>query len=141
MVHDYGPGQRFGSIHVEMDQREDPLTCHEIIDDMERLCLERDNVHLVIHYDPVVVGDKEQDRLRLVVEDAMQTLDPRLTLHDFRMVRGKGHSNLIFDVSLPYDMTGKEDTVRSAIENALTASGQGTYYTVITFDPEEFNKD
>ncbi len=141
MVHDYGPGQRFGSIHVEMDQREDPLVCHEIIDDMERLCLERDNVHLVIHYDPVVVGDEEQDRLRQLVENAMEAVDPRLTLHDFRMVRGKGHSNLIFDVSLPYDMAGKEDTVRSAIENALTASGQGTYYTVITFDPEEFNED
>ena len=67
MVHDYGPGQRFGSLHVEMDQREDPVACHELIDDMERLCLEEYNVHMVIHYDPVVVGDPEQDSLRALI--------------------------------------------------------------------------
>ena len=57
MVHNYGPGQRFASLHVEMDNREDPLLCHEIIDDMERECLQNHNVHLMIHYDPVVTGD------------------------------------------------------------------------------------
>ena len=61
MVHDYGPGQRFASLHVEMDQQEDPLLCHELIDNMERACLQLHNIHLVIHYDPVVVGDPETD--------------------------------------------------------------------------------
>ena len=59
MVHDYGPGQRFASIHVEMDNREDVLVCHDIIDDIERRCLEEHHVHLVIHYDPVVTDDQE----------------------------------------------------------------------------------
>ena len=64
MVHDYGPGQRFASLHVEMDHREDPLECHERIDDMERECLRSHNVHLVIHYDPVVTDDPELTALK-----------------------------------------------------------------------------
>ena len=52
MVHDYGPGKRFASIHVEMDHKADPLYCHELIDNLERICLERHNINLVIHYDP-----------------------------------------------------------------------------------------
>ena len=141
MVHDYGPGQRFGSLHVEMDQAEDPLSCHELIDDLERLCLEKHNIHLVIHYDPVVVGDPEQDSLRTTIFDALQQIDTRLNLHDFRMVRGTGHTNLIFDVSLPADMAGKERTIGKTVDAALADRGDPMkYYTVITFDAEVFNR-
>lgn len=140
MVHDYGPGQRFASLHVEMDQREDPLLCHEIIDNLERTCLRRHNIHLVIHYDPVVTGDTELDEMRSFVAGIMAQQDPRLTVHDFRMVRGKEHTNLIFDVALPYDLKGKEKQLRKGVETALEQLHQGTYYTVITFDPEAFNE-
>ena len=134
MVHDYGPGQRFASIHVEMDQTEDPLLCHEIIDDLERACLEQHRVHLVIHYDPVAVGDAELECVRCRVCGILQALDPRLTVHDFRMVKGTGHSNLIFDVDLPMDLRGREMPIKHQLESALTAEGQGTFNTVITFD-------
>ena len=141
MVHDYGPGQRFGSLHVEMDEAEDPLSCHELIDDLERLCLEKHNIHLVIHYDPVVVGDPEQDSLRQTVADALQSVDARLNLHDFRLVRGSGHTNLIFDVALPTDLNGREKEIRMIIDRALEARGDKMkYYTVITFDIETFNR-
>ena len=140
MVHDYGPGQRFASLHVEMDQREDPLLCHELIDNMERACLKLHNVHLVIHYDPVVVGDSATDEMREFVSGVLTQTDARLTLHDFRMVRGKGHTNLIFDVALPHDMKEREKEIKKGIENALADLNQGTYYTVITFDPEAFNQ-
>ena len=141
LVHDYGPGQRFGSLHVEMDQKEDPLACHELIDDLERLCLEQYNIHLVIHYDPVVVGDPEQDSLRAAIFDTLQTIDTRLNLHDFRLVRGAGHTNLIFDIALPADLTGREKEIRGAIDTALIARGDDMkYYTVITFDAEAFNR-
>lgn len=139
MVHDYGPGQRFASIHVEMDQREDPLLCHEIIDDIERLCLEKHNIHLVIHYDPVVTGDTELEEMRNQVIAILRTIDSRLSIHDFRMVKGTGHSNLIFDIALPQDLTGQEKQIQQQLNNALAALDQGILNTVITFDPEAFN--
>ena len=141
MVHDYGPSQRFGSLHVEMDQAEDPLACHELIDDLERLCLEKHNIHLVIHYDPVVVGDPEQDSLRKTIYEALQSVDSRLNLHDFRMVRGANHTNLIFDIGLPVDLNGKENLIGKTIDGALADRGDNMkYYTVITFDAEAFNR-
>lgn len=141
MVHDYGPGQRFGSLHVEMDQREDPVACHELIDDLERQCLEEYNVHMVIHYDPVVVGDPEQDSLRALICQTLQAIDSRLSLHDFRMVRGTGHTNLIFDITLPAELVKQKKEIRQAIDEALEARGDGMkYYTVITFDAEAFNR-
>ena len=141
MVHDYGPSQRFGSLHVEMAQAEDPLACHELIDDLERLCLEKHNIHLVIHYDPVVVGDPEQDSLRETIYEALQSVDSRLNLHDFRMVRGANHTNLIFDIGLPVDLNGKENLIGKTIDGALADRGDNMkYYTVITFDAEAFNR-
>ena len=134
MVHDYGPGQRFASIHVEMDQREDPLVCHEIIDDMERLCYQRHKIHLVIHYDPVVTDDPEMERLRLSVCEFLKTLDPCLSIHDFRMVRGTGHSNLIFDIAMPHAMAEKKNAIKAAIDENLTKTHGTHYNTVITFD-------
>jgi len=139
MVHDYGPGQRFASLHVEMDQNEDPLVCHEIIDNLERRCLQKHNVHLVIHYDPVVTGDEELEQTRDFIAQALQTMDPRLTLHDFRMVRGKGHTNVIFDVALPNSLLGQEKAIQKGVEKALAEHYQGVYYAVITFDPDAFN--
>ncbi|MBE6959902.1 MAG: cation transporter [Ruminococcaceae bacterium] len=134
MVHDYGPGQRFASIHVEMDQKEDPLVCHEIIDDMERLCFEKHQVHLVIHYDPVVTDDPEIQAVKKEIESILTGLDSRLTLHDFRMVRGTGHSNLIFDVALPHDMAGQKASIQQTINDTLQKEDGGVYHTVITFD-------
>ena len=134
MVHDYGPGQRYASLHVEMDYREDPLECHERIDDMERECLRSHNVHLVIHYDPVVTDDPELQRLRTEVETILHRQDPRLSLHDFRMIQGRRHMNLVFDVTLPEDLRGKEDRIRGGIEEILNRQGPLVYHVKITFD-------
>lgn len=139
MVHDYGPGQRFASLHVEMDKDEDPLICHELIDDMERECLENHGVHLVIHYDPVVTNNPVMDRLRNMVTSILKVKDERLSIHDFRMVPGQGHTNLIFDVVLPSELRGQEQAIKNALESALNELGEGTYYTVITFDSDAFN--
>ncbi len=137
MVHDYGPGQRFGSLHVEMDQGQDALYCHELIDNLERECLQELGVHLVIHYDPVVVGDPEIDDLREFLADVLRAQNPRLTLHDFRMVKGTGHTNLIFDIAVPHDLQGQEKAIRQGLENALAEHRQGKYYLVITYDRGE----
>ena len=139
MVHDYGPGRRFASVHVEMDRNEDPLLCHELIDNLERECLQSHGIHLVIHYDPVVTDDPELDRMRDAVAAALKQIDDRLSLHDFRMVQGTGHTNLIFDVALPEDLMGKKAEIKTQLDQKLNQNAPCTYFTVITFDPAAFN--
>ena len=139
MVHDYGPGQRFASLHVEMDKNEDAVECHEIIDDMERTMLKEHGIHLVVHYDPVVANDPAADRMRNLVTGILRVRDPRLSIHDFRMVPGTGHTNLLFDLAVPADLCKEHDHIQQALESALNDLGEGTYYTVITFDNAAFN--
>ena len=139
MVHDYGPGQRFASIHVEMDHREDPLECHELIDDMERECMRSHNVHLVIHYDPIITDDPELTALKERVSALLQARDQRLSLHDFRMTQGRKHMNLVFDVALPSDLQRQQEDIRKQVEDDLNADGGVTYHVKITFDAPEFN--
>lgn len=139
MVHDYGPGQRFASVHVEMDYTEDPLLCHTIIDNIERLCLENHRVHLVIHYDPVVTDDQELNSLKVLVAQALAAIDEHITFHDFRIVRGESHTNLIFDVALPNAMRGREKEIKGTLDEAINRNSETTYYTVITFDSAAFN--
>jgi len=135
MVHDYGPGKRFASIHVEMDRSEDPYVCHELIDDMERECLRSHNVQLVIHYDPVITDDPELQRLRQVVTSILQVRDSRLDIHDFRMSPGKDTTRLSFDVNLPRELTGREAELTASLEQALNSLGTTAYQLNITFDP------
>lgn len=139
MVHDYGPGQRFASMHIEMDQKENPMLCHEIIDDLERECYLKHNVHLVIHYDPVIVGDQALESVRMQITQILNEYDERLTFHDLRMVCGRGHTNLIFDIALPYDLTGREKDIKEYLDSKINAASNAKYYTVINFDPAAFN--
>lgn len=141
MVHDYGPGQRFASLHVEMDHLEDPMICHDIIDNIERECLEQHNVHLVIHYDPVITGDDALEHMRSHVQAAVSRFDSRLSIHDFRMVKGIDHTNLIFDVVLPDALMDQKKAIKQHLDNTLEQLDDGKYYTVITFDPAAFNQD
>ena len=138
MVHDYGPGQRFATLHVEMDHREDPLVCHELIDRMERNCLRLYNVHLVIHYDPVVTEDAELARLKELTAACLRERDSRLTFHDFRMFRGRRHMNLVMDISLPTQLQGQEEAITALVEDTLNAAGPETYHAVITYDQAAF---
>lgn len=135
MVHDYGPGQRFATVHVEMDAREDPLLCHDIIDGLERSCLDELKVHLCIHYDPIVTDDPELNRMRQVVTDCLARLDPGLSVHDFRMVRGAARTNLIFDLVVPDSV--HLDDVQQAVDQAVSRESD-KYATVITFDRPAF---
>lgn len=139
MVHDYGPGQRFATMHVEMDEKESALQCHEIIDNLERICLNEHNVHLVLHYDPVVTGDAELEHIKQRVLTLLQEQDSRITIHDFRMVQGQGHTNLIFDTSLPADLMHRQKEIKANLDEQLNREGNSKYYTVITFDLASFN--
>jgi len=141
MVHDYGPNKRFASLHVEMDQRIDPLLCHSIIDDLERECLASHGIHLVIHHDPLIVDDPDLNRMHKSVEQVLKQISPELKTHDFRMCKTPTHINLIFDVSLPMDFIGQEKRIQNRIEQALSLKENTAVYTIITFDPMAFNRD
>ena len=131
MVHDYGPGQCFASVHAEM--HEDPLMCHDILDDIERDAMRELRVHLVIHYDPIVTDDDELNHMRTLVQKELAAIDPRLSMHDFRMVRGAQHTNLIFDLAVPYSMSDKTAELKRRIDECVQFE-DSKYYTVITFD-------
>lgn len=138
LVHDYGPGRRFASVHVEMDYKMNPLDAHEYIDDMERDISRELHVDLVIHYDPVVTDDEELNKMRAKVVSVIEDIDPRLALHDFRMVRGVRHTNLIFDLVVPFEFASKTGELKKQIDGKLENEAV-KYYTVITFDEEAFN--
>lgn len=140
MVHDYGPGRRFATLHVEMDKDEDPLTCHEIIDDMERECLSSHNIHLVIHYDPIVTDDPKQDQLQMEVTACLQSMDPRLQIHDFRLVRCGSYRQLYFDIALPHDLASQEAVIKATLDAMLEENHTKPYKTIITFDPVAFHQ-
>lgn len=139
IVHDYGPGRQFASVHVEMDSHEDPLVCHNIIDDIERDIARELHVQLVVHYDPLVTDDPELNHMRDLITDQLHSIDPRLNLHDFRMVRGPKHANLIFDLVLPFDLKNRQSEIQAAVEQAI-ACEKHKYYAVITFDDSSFNQ-
>lgn len=133
LVHDYGPGQCFASVHVELSAREEPLVCHDIIDSIECDVLEKLNVHLVIHYDPVLDNDEEWEQMRSVTLQVIKSIDTRLSMHDFRIVRGAEQPKLVFDLAVPYGMTTERKELKYRIDEALKAR-EKAYTTVIRFD-------
>ena len=134
MVHDYGPGQRFASIHVEMDRREDPMECHERIDELERLCMQLHNVHLVVHYDPVITDDPRLQQLKQMAQNLLTEMDNRITLHDFRMLPLDNEVRLFFDVALPADLMEKQNAIKQQLDEKLMAAEALKVQTFITFD-------
>ena len=139
MVHDYGPGRRFASVHAEIDHRIDPLVAHELLDEIERQAKKELHVDLVIHYDPIVTDDPEVAAVRTRVLHIMHELDPRLSLHDFRMVSGSHHVNVIFDMVIPPEDTDTAEQLRQQIEAQLQ-DGKKTYHLIVTFDTAAFNE-
>ena len=139
MVHDYGPGRRFASVHVEMDASTDVLHAHEVIDGIERTVKKELNIDLVIHYDPIVTDDAELSALHERIEQAIRGYDAHLSVHDFRMVRGKVHTNVIFDMVVPEDLQADTPNLRRLVNATLQQAG-AQYFAVITFDCEAFNE-
>lgn len=138
MVHDYGPGRRFASVHAEIDHRIDPLIAHEILDEIERQAKKELHVDLVIHYDPIVTDDPEVCAVRTRVLSILHAIDPRLSFHDFRMVSGPHHVNVIFDMVIPPEYADRTEQLRKQVEAQLQ-DGKKTYHLVVTFDTAAFN--
>ena len=139
MVHDYGPGRRFASVHAEIDHRIDPLIAHELLDEIERQAKKELHVDLVIHYDPIVTDDPEVCAVRARVLSILHGIDPRLSLHDFRLVSGLHHVNVIFDMVIPPDDADRTEQLRKQVEAQLQ-DGKKTYHLIVTFDTTAFNE-
>lgn len=116
MVHDYGPGRKYMSVHVEVDSKEDIMKIHDEIDMIERELLEKFNILTTIHMDPIVIGDSRVDELKLKVAKAVKEVNDNYTIHDFRMVEGISHTNLIFDVVLPSSDISDHEMIRQKID-------------------------
>ncbi len=135
LVHDYGPGKCYASVHVELSAEEDPLVCHDIIDNIECQVLEELNVNLVIHYDPVLMNDAEWNQMRQTVERVVRDIEPELSIHDFRLVRGACQTKLVFDLAVPYTMCAKRGEIKEHVEASLKCA-VCDYTTVIRLDDQ-----
>ena len=133
MVHDYGPGRLFASVHVEMAAEEESLKCHDVIDTIEKDFLEQENLNLVIHFDPIVTSDEVVGNLRQWLGEAVTRIDKRLTVHDLRMVPGETHTNMIFDCVVPHNFSMTDKELRQQIQALVTEEYPG-YQCVITVD-------
>lgn len=132
-VHNYGVGRCFASAHCEVDAHRDFLESHDLIDNIERDFKKDLGISLVIHLDPVIVGDARTDALKLKVCDAVAMLYPTTSIHDFRVVWSVTHSNVVFDMAVPFSVKESDDTIRREVEEAICKL-DSTYRTVITID-------
>lgn len=133
MVHDYGPGRQFASVHVEMSAQEDPLASHEVIDTIERDFLSQEKLHLVVHYDPVVTDDPRVAVMRAVITRIAGEIHPDMTVHDLRIVPGPTFVNVVFDCVVPYgfEMSGRE--IKERICREVNAE-YPNYFCIITLE-------
>lgn len=132
-VHNYGAGRCFASVHCEVPAEEDILKSHDIIDNIERDFLQNDKIHLVIHLDPIVTGDARTNALHLKVAEQVALLYPGVSIHDLRVVWGLTHSNVVFDVAVPFSVEDSDEVIAKKIAQAVT-SLDDTLRTVITVD-------
>ncbi|MCR5375598.1 MAG: cation diffusion facilitator family transporter [Lachnospiraceae bacterium] len=134
MVHDYGPGRRVISLHAEVPAEGNILELHDIIDNLEHSLSKELGCVATIHMDPVVTGDPRVDELRYAVTDILASIDERISMHDFRVVFGPSHTNLIFDIVLPFDYPTSEEDIVADIDSRVKAKLGPTHFTVIQVD-------
>lgn len=132
MIHSYGPAITYASVHVEVDAKENVIEMHDAVDNIERDFMNDMNVHLVIHMDPVTIGDPETDNLKSEITGIIKNLNGDLTLHDFRLVKGPTHTNVLFDVVIPYDCKTTLGDIKRALQENVKS--ETTYYYVINVD-------
>ena len=131
IVHDYGPGRVMGSLHAEVSAAGNVLALHDEIDNVERLLQKELNCHAVIHMDPVVTDDGLLSQTKAQMIALVMDIDPRLTLHDFRMVSGPTHTNVIFAVVAPFGFSLSAEALTAEIQKRVTAL-DGNFFAVVT---------
>lgn len=130
IVHSYGPGRDFATVHVEMPSDLNVMVGHNIIDDIENDVKKEMGIDLTIHYDPIEVNNERVTELKEITENVVRKVNPELSIHDFRIVDGPMHTNLIFDVVIPYGFKESPKEIISEISSQISEINS-SYFTVI----------
>lgn len=139
MIHDYGPGNRLVSFHIEMDAKGDVMKSHDVIDNIERDLLVQDGMIATIHYDPVITGNPHTEEIRGFLQQEAARLEPRANIHDLRIVPGPTHTNVIFDCAVPAEyVTDKQHRGVKLVSALRTAVQQRwpDHFCVIKLEPD-----
>lgn len=132
VVHSYGKGKIFVSVHVEVDAKEDVLVSHDLVDNIEHDFL-LDNINVVIHMDPILIDDPETNKLKALVATIIEGIDKNLSFHDFRVVHGPTHTNILFDVVVDTDFKKSDKELIEEITKCVKEIDP-TYNLIITID-------
>lgn len=132
MLHNYGPNKIFASAHVEVDSSKDIFETHDHIDNIEREVKENMNIDLVLHMDPVKVNDPETELYRAKVVEAIHQIDPKWGFHDFRIVSGPTHVNLVFDLVIPFEEKYAQEEIEAMLLKHIQSDKK--IYFVLTID-------
>lgn len=134
IVHDYGPGRRIISLHAEVPADGDIMAVHDVIDNLEYTLCTKLSCLASIHMDPVVTNDPHVDALKQKVTGIITGIDSELTMHDFRVVTGPTHTNLIFDVVLPFRLSAQSEDIKKQIQQTVSETIGNNYFCVINID-------
>lgn len=132
MLHNYGPNKIFASAHVEVDSSKDIFETHDHIDNIEREVKKNMNIDLVLHMDPVKVNDPETELYRAKVVEAIHQIDPKWRFHDFRIVSGPTHVNLVFDLVIPFEEKYAQEEIEEMLLKYIKSDKK--IYLVLTID-------
>ena len=135
VVHNYGAGAIIASLHIEVDGSVDVFKTHDTVDNIEKHINEALGIRTTIHMDPIVTGDEEVAATRAWVAETVHSIDPAWNIHDFRFVRGDTHTNLIFDLVIPFECTLSPREAAEKVEQTIRTNDPH-YFTVITVDRE-----
>ena len=132
-IHSYGENKCFASVHCEVPAKQDILISHDIIDNIEKDFLTDEGISLVIHLDPIITDDPKTNKLREDIKHIVKQISSDITMHDFRIVWGESHSNILFDIVVPFDFKYNDKEIISLISNQISLINK-TYITIITVD-------
>ena len=133
IIHDYGPGRKFASLHIEMSADAPVLEAHDLIDNIERAIYDEFGIQTSIHYDPIVTNDKKIEELRCYITEILDGIGEDITMHDLRIVPGSTHTNVIFDCVLPRASKMSEAEFKCYVSRAVTQK-YTDHFCVITVD-------
>lgn len=133
VVHDYGPGRIMISLHAEVSDKENILKIHDVIDNIEKELQKKLECHAVIHMDPISTDDENTLKLKKEINEIVKKENPEFSIHDFRVVAGDTHTNIIFDLLMPYGISDDEETIKKKIDDEVKKLNKN-YFTVIEID-------